>query len=1541
MFNKRLPISINVLRSNKTSKMFLAGIGVPALQQRTKTFSTWCVILVSAFVITAPFAGASRAATAPVNTLADVTAKGYIPKWLACGMFTTGVQGGMTGLVVAKKAALTTTDYLAPAGGEAGISPEPGMTVDRGGGKTAVWKPFDATGPILDFGEVFQKSNEGLMYAAAYIESDKAAALFLDMEAVVGMAVWMNHQFVWRSKSGALGEVGKDRVLVSVKPGRNLLLLKFSGLRLERAADVLQMPIAQVRNYVRSVSATLADTTGLAMSVKTYPLLRIGNSAVAVQASLQPTGFFRGTAAKPEMEFTLTAANGGDRRADDVSVVLESKKLNFKTERTFSLEPLANNMMLVSLPVSVKLAGAAADVKISARVGKESVAIDSKVTIAKDVPDSDQAIYIIPGFHADPVWIEDQRDYSVSLLGSAQQNMYLTGVDKNYGVYMSELDYLKPFFDAYPEHREALRQQIKERRVGTGGSYSQPVEKMVSGEALLRNLLYGKMFHEKVLGDTPRVYMGWDIFGHVAQLSQILAKTRNDGAMWSKGIFGFPPLFWHQSLDGTKLLHKRMAYGSDTNNINSLRNTAYQAYQEFRSYGLHYDSRLDASDFKPPTPWYAGNTGMLRSLLPSIQVTGAGGNKFFSGVLNDISKGAGKDIPVTTRDMSYYHQGTGLSRVDLKIGNRLAENGVQNAEKFAAIANLMGMPYPDKLLDKAWRQLLFGQHHDALTGTINDRSFLDLVDGYRESIELSTKVRKAALSHISSQIDTASAAPSKGALPLAVFNQLAWKRTDVVRARVAPPAPLAGFSIADAAGKNVPFEFESVRKNADGKITEAVVLFVASVPSLGYATFYVVPANEFPAGAVRQKSGDSTTIATDRYRITVDPSKGGGISSLFDLKNKKELIKKENGVGNDIVKIREDAGRHEPPWEIYTIGPNNFTSENAATVAVETGPVTKRLVVRAKVGETDTERHIIIYNGASRVDFETYLEDYKGHNSFDNELFAVSFPVDIKNSVPVFEERYGAVVKKKSRQKFVFQTWQMNNYSDHGMMCAHQWMDESNSVALQFTGAGGAVTSAYPIGMVALITDHNPAAVGAAQTLQDALVRKGIHSTPWYDDYDAKRIASIPHSDTTMQDDINKDLPYGTSFKISFNAGKNNLMTEKALKKLDAAAAAAFEKRVADTGYSWLFVNDPTTSDKWPPIPLLIVKGRDSAKLAEAVKKMAADISAASVIKLPEACNAAPKSDGPENYGVGMLNQGNFLNSVENDDTLVMFLVHTASFFRRLPYELVPESKTNAFSYALYPHEGDWRAARTYRSGFEFNNPLVAEQTALHTGELPAKGMAFLTVEPENLVVTAVKPIGNPTASFSSQPADVTKGLTVRLYEAEGRPAKGVVRLAGGIREAWSANMLEEKDKKLALGGGELRAAVGPFSIETYELTPDWKKPFRKVAGLKEVEPVQPVFARFWMHNAGAAPISYLPVSVVIQGNVKTKIHIEQGGVTINEVLVTVTNDYTDKPVSGVARIKLPDDWRALPDSFKYEIKPGGMSRRRSSSASSAAGASA
>ena len=85
--------------------------------------------------------------------------------------------------------------------------------------------------------------------------------------------------------------------------------------------------------------------------------------------------------------------------------------------------------------------------------------------------------------------------------------------------------------------------------------------------------------------------------------------------------------------------------------------------------------------------------------------------------------------------------------------NRLCENLLVSAEKFAAIAFLYGAKYPEKALDKSWRQLLCAQHHDSITGTNNEISFVDLMIEYRESASLAYEVLMNSARYIASIAD--------------------------------------------------------------------------------------------------------------------------------------------------------------------------------------------------------------------------------------------------------------------------------------------------------------------------------------------------------------------------------------------------------------------------------------------------------------------------------------------------------------------------------------------------------------------------------------------------------------------------------------------------------------------------------------------------------------------------------------------------------------------------------------------------------------------
>lgn len=130
------------------------------------------------------------------------------------------------------------------------------------------------------------------------------------------------------------------------------------------------------------------------------------------------------------------------------------------------------------------------------------------------------------------------------------------------------------------------------------------------------------------------------------------------------------------------------------------------------------------------------------------------------------------------------------------------------------------------------------------------------------------------------------------------------------------------------------------------------------------------------------------------------------------------------------------------------------------------------------------------------------------------------------------------------------------------------------------------------------------------------------------------------------------------------------------------------------------------------------------------------------------------------------------------------------------------------FSYALYPHAGDWKQALTVRRGYEYNYRLVAMQVESHAGVLPQQH-SFVTIAPDTVVLTAVKK------------AEDTNGLILRYYEWAGKSGTVQVSVPRGAVSATVTNMMEQPEGAPlhVTGGRQVTTAIHPYEIQTMEVT--------------------------------------------------------------------------------------------------------------------------
>jgi alpha-mannosidase len=128
------------------------------------------------------------------------------------------------------------------------------------------------------------------------------------------------------------------------------------------------------------------------------------------------------------------------------------------------------------------------------------------------------------------------------------------------------------------------------------------------------------------------------------------------------------------------------------------------------------------------------------------------------------------------------------------------------------------------------------------------------------------------------------------------------------------------------------------------------------------------------------------------------------------------------------------------------------------------------------------------------------------------------------------------------------------------------------------------------------------------------------------------------------------------------------------------------------------------------------------------------------------------------------------------------------------------------FTYALYPHAGDWRAGGTLQQAHELNRRLQAIALPAHAGSLPPTH-SFASIQPANLVLTALKKAADDDA------------LIFRFYEIAGEKSDALLRLPAGARRAVETNLLEKEEHPLAIRDNAVHVATAPYQIKTIKVT--------------------------------------------------------------------------------------------------------------------------
>ncbi len=1167
-----------------------------------------------------------------------------------------------------------------------------------------------------------------------------------------------------------------------------------------------------------------------------------------------------------------------------------------------------------AVEVPVALAGPAVGQRRAARVhaGGATTAFEFRIA------EPGWTMYMVSHFHYDPVWWNTQGAYTsewradppdvqANAFELVHAHLELARREPEYKFVLAEVDYLKPYWDTHPEDRADLRRFLAEGRVEVmGGTYNEPNTNLTGPETTVRNLVHGAGFQRHVLGADPATAWQLDVFGHDPQFPGFAADAGLTSSSWARGPhhqwgpggdvdrMQFCSEFEWIAPSGRGLLthympaHYGAGWGMDSSaSLAEAEGATYALFERLKKVALTRNVLLPVgTDYTPPNQWVTAIHRDWAARYTWPRFVCALPREFFAAVRAELAQ-RGREPSPQTRDMNPIYTGKDVSYIDTKQANRAAEHAVLAAERFAVFAALLtGTEYPQAALAKAWVQLAYGAHHDAITGSESDQVYLDLLTGWRDAWELGRAARDNSLAALSRAVGG----------DVVVWNPLAHRRTDIVTARLDAP-PGAGVRVLDPDGAELPAHVEH-----DGR---SVTWLAPDVPSLGWRAYRLVPADEGSGW----EPMPGAAIANEHYRLEADPARGGGVASL--VRDGRQLIA-DGRVGNELA-LYEEYPSHpqqgEGPWHLLPKGPVVCSSESPARVRAYRGPLGQRLVVHGRLGGllryTQT---LTLWNGVARLDCRTAIDEFTGAD----RLLRLRWPCPVPGAMPVSEVgdavvgRGFALLHDGARSVDTARhPWTLDNP-------AYGWFGLSSAVRVRL-GAGMRAASVAEV-----VTPAEAVSGPLARELMVALVRAGVTAT--CSGADKPRYGCLG---------VDSNLP---DVRIALGGPARNAFAKAVLAQADPEYTGELERQLAQTGRArvWVPAEGPLAA-AWVPdadlrapraLPVLVIDGRDGHGLAAAIASVVEDLADAEIV----VDQRAPSGMGRfESRTVALLNRGVPSFAVDTDGTLHTALMRSCTGWPSGtwiddPRRTAPDGSSfqlqhwsHAFDYALAVGDGDWREAEIPARAAQFAHPLLAVAPDGRRGELATSG-SLLHVEPAGAAqLAALKAAGNPLTAGSARPVDPA-AVALRLVETTGNGARVAVGSGlGVVRGLQFADLLERphgRATSIDLHGYQVatvlaRLEMPSLSTSSARLAPD-------------AEVAQPLYARYWLHNRGPAPLGGLPAVAHLHPQ---RVTAAPGGEVA--LRLSLASDCSDAALAGGVMVVCPDGWSAAPAELPFALCAG------------------
>lgn len=319
---------------------------------------------------------------------------------------------------------------------------------------------------------------------------------------------------------------------------------------------------------------------------------------------------------------------------------------------------------------------------------------------------------------------------------------------------------LSTFLKNNPHRQEEIASLIKEGRIHIPFSGHNIVDSnMIQGESIVRNYLFGREYLKNKFNYFADGMDRMDAFGNSAQLPQI---ARGFGIKWMSGI-SYSNLdgdYW-KGLDGSTVYSVSLATAGHNggfykyrpcpsckgdpsiecpacNNeridrafMESKRGRFKVKEERIADYPEKAVFKIGGEEILPPAKifdWIEENKDKYHIYFSDFCEMA---HRYYQERIDQVDM-APADQLHSSSEANCNNTGCYVTRIQTKQRVRSAENRIYGLESLAVMNDRMGRAYPKEELTELWDELLFTMFHDAVTGTMVDAAYDELMEIHEE-----------------------------------------------------------------------------------------------------------------------------------------------------------------------------------------------------------------------------------------------------------------------------------------------------------------------------------------------------------------------------------------------------------------------------------------------------------------------------------------------------------------------------------------------------------------------------------------------------------------------------------------------------------------------------------------------------------------------------------------------------------------------------------------------------------------------------------------